>query len=201
MADRFPSYDVMAKRATPSWNPQTRAAVDARLATPERTEALTPTQLATLRLLVERICPQPEGRVPANTLALVLQKIADDGLDGFRSADMPRTAEAWRRGLDALEAEARFHFAASFASLPPEQADELLRSVEAGEVQAPEWGDLPPKTFWGQRVIHDIVSAHWSHPSLWSAMGFGGPASPRGYLRLEANRRDAWEAVEARDDA
>ena len=32
MADRFPDYDVLAKRDTPSWNPQTRKVIDNRLA-------------------------------------------------------------------------------------------------------------------------------------------------------------------------
>ena len=59
-----------------------------------------------------------------------------------------------------------------------------------------DWGDLPPKTFWKWRLISDIVSAYYAHPSAWSAMGFGGPASPRGYVRLDANRRDPWEASE-----
>lgn len=197
MADRFPGYDVLAKRHTQSWNPQTRAAVDARLALAERTDVLTPAQLATLRLIAERVCPQPEGRPPANTVALVLDKIARDAGDGYRKAGMPRTAEAWRRGLDAIDAESRARYGAAFAALPGERADTVLRAVEAGEVQAPDWQDFHAKAFWAHRLIHDVVSAHWAHPSLWSAMGFGGPASPRGYVRLEANRRDAWEAVEA----
>ena len=29
-------------------------------------------------------------------------------------------------------------------------------------------------------------------------MGFGGPASPRGYVRMELDRRDPWEAAEAK---
>jgi hypothetical protein len=32
-------------------------------------------------------------------------------------------------------------------------------------------------------------------------MGFGGPANPRGYVRLYTNRRDAWEAVETQDES
>ena len=35
MADRFPDYDVLAKRDTPSWNAQTRKVIDDRLATAE----------------------------------------------------------------------------------------------------------------------------------------------------------------------
>jgi hypothetical protein len=44
------------------------------------------------------------------------------------------------------------------------------------------------------------VLAYYSHPTAWSEIGFGGPASPRGYVRMGFNRRDPWEAAEARDD-
>ena len=39
---------------------------------------------------------------------------------------------------------------------------------------------------------------YYSHPTAWSEMGFGGPASPRGYVRMELDRRDPWEAAESK---
>ena len=39
--------------------------------------------------------------------------------------------------------------------------------------------------------------AYYAHPTAWNEMGFGGPASPRGYVRMDKNRRDPWEAAEA----
>jgi hypothetical protein len=48
-------------------------------------------------------------------------------------------------------------------------------------------------------VLHDICGAYYSHPYAWSQIGFGGPANPRGYVRMNFNRRDPWEAVEASD--
>ncbi|MGH6677602.1 MAG: gluconate 2-dehydrogenase subunit 3 family protein, partial [Bradyrhizobium sp.] len=41
----------------------------------------------------------------------------------------------------------------------------------------------------------------YAHPAAWSEIGFGGPASPRGYVRLGANRRDEWEAAEHAPDS
>lgn len=41
MADRFPNYDVLAKRDTPSWNEQTRKVVDGRMALTEPGDVLT----------------------------------------------------------------------------------------------------------------------------------------------------------------
>lgn len=201
MADRFPDYDVLAKRDTPSWNAQTRRVVDARIALSEAEGVLTPVQRATLRALADRIAPQPEGRPPVNTAAILLDKLARDAGEGFRPAGLPRLVEAWQRGLDALDAEARARHTVAFASLDGGQIDALLTAVERGDVTPGAWGGLDHTLFWKWRLVPDIVSAYYAHPSAWSAMGFGGPASPRGYVRLGANRRDPWEAAEAGDGA
>jgi hypothetical protein len=199
MADRFPDYDVLDKWDSPSWNEQTRAVVRQRLATGERPGILSPKQLDTLRALAGRIMPQPEGRPPINTVALVLEKIAGGEGDGYRHHQLPPLAEAWRRGLDALDAEAVAQHGSSFSALADALADAVLRAVETGATKSDTWGAMPSQAFWQWRLIPDIVSAYYAHPSAWSAIGFGGPASPRGYVRTDANRRDPWEAAE-RDD-
>ena len=39
-----------------------------------------------------------------------------------------------------------------------------------------------------------MVVAYYAHPAAWNEIGFGGPASPRGYVRMDFDRRDPWEA-------
>jgi hypothetical protein len=57
---------------------------------------------------------------------------------------------------------------------------------------------MPPRAFFRKRLLHDVVGAYYAHPAAWNEIGFGGPASPRGYVRTVYDRRDPWEAVEAR---
>jgi hypothetical protein len=195
--DPFPKYDVLTKRDTPSWNDKTREAIDEPLALQMPDGALTPTQVATLRKIVACICPDPPGRPPTTTAAMIAHKIAEGEGDGFRHHLLPRVGECWCRGLDALEAEARARYAVAFGALSDENAAIVLRLVSLGDVVAREWEHLPPRIFWEWRLLPDCVAAHWSQPSLWSAMGFGGPAAPRGYVRTGVDRRDPWEAIEA----
>lgn len=196
MADRYSSYDVLTKRDSLSWNAVSRAAIDRRLALRVQPGVLSGTQLATLRRLVARVCPDLPGRPPTTTVAMVVQRIAGDASDGHRHAGLPRFAECWRRALDGLEDEARLVASSAFAASNDAQADHLLRALAQGKVTATVWSDLPPTLVWNWRLLPDLVAAHWAQPALWSAMGFGGPASPRGYVRLGLNRRDPWEAVE-----
>ena len=195
----FPDYDVLSKRGSLSWNSQTRAVIDERLAMREAVEALGDAELETLHVLVAHVAPEPEGRPPTNTVALLLQKIADNGGDGYRPAAMPQTQAAWRLALAGLEAEARARWSAPFAQLTGERIDMLLNDMRDGRALSTGWAGVDPALLWAWRVLPDIVSAHWAHPSAWSAMGFGGPASPRGYVRLAADRRDPWEAEEKRE--
>lgn len=197
MADRvYASYDVLDKRGTLSWNDATRAALDERMALQVPDGVLEETQLKTLHKLAARICPDPDGRPPTSSVAMIVRRIRDEEGDGFRHHALPRFAECWRRALDAVQAEAHERFGKSFADLPDDVVDRILHDIQQGHVQAEVWSDLPPELIWNWRIVPDLVSAHWAQPQLWSAMGFGGPASPRGYVRLALNRRDPWEPKE-----
>jgi hypothetical protein len=200
MPERFPGYDVLAKRDGPSWNAQTRRAIDARLAVDPGAHAfLDDAAWATLRALCERIVPQaPDrpGRIPV--AALVDARLHEGAPEGYRDVRLPPLQEAWRRGLAALDAEARAQAGMRFHELAADAQDALLRRVQHGQVHGAAWDGLPPALFFAKRVLHDIVSAYYGHPTAWNEIGFGGPASPRGYVRLDFDRRDPWEASEAR---
>jgi hypothetical protein len=156
----------------------------------------TPAEWRTLQALCERILPQPPRRRPVPIAAMIDHKMEADQRDGFRHVSMPPQREAWRRGLAALEQEARERYGAPFHALPQTRQDELLRGIAEGDARSAAWGDMAAKRFFASRVLHDIGSAYYAHPTSWNEIGFGGPASPRGYVRMDFDRRDPWEAVE-----
>ncbi|WP_298961052.1 gluconate 2-dehydrogenase subunit 3 family protein [uncultured Methylobacterium sp.] len=196
----YPGYDVLAKRDGPSWNSKTRAVLDERLAIePEVRRFFDETEWPTMKALTERIVPQPADRkAPVPVAALVDHKLAVGEQDGYRNAAMPEEREAWRRGLRALDAEARARFGARFHELGAWAQDELLKLAERGELIDATWESMPSKVFFKQRVLGDVVKAYYTHPIAWSEIGWGGPASPRGYVRMDFDRRDPWEAAEAK---
>lgn len=196
--ERYPGYDVLAKRGTPSWNDKTRAVIDARLAIdPETHVGLDDAQWLTLKAVCARIAPQQSGHPPIPVAAMIDQLIATNATEGYRDARLPPLAEAWRKGLAALDAEALARHGQAFHALGGAEQDGLLTALERGYAANPIWGDLPPTLFFHKRVLHDVLGAYYAHPSAWSEIGFGGPAAPRGYVRMGLDRRDPWEAVEA----
>ena len=199
LSNRYPGYDVLAKYGSSSWNDQTRRVIDERLAI--RADAhrfLTDAEWVTLKAVCARIVPQPPERIrPAPIAAMIDRKLAADAGDGYRDARLPPLREAWRRALHALDAEARALRGCLFSEMSCADQDALLSAVQRGEAHDVSWGNMPPELFFAKRLLHDASSAYYADPHAWNEIGFGGPASPRGYVRMNYDRRDPWEASEA----
>jgi hypothetical protein len=198
--DLFPGYDVLSKRNTPSWNEQTRRVIDERLAIrADEHRFFFDEEWRTLRALCECIVPQSAQRTaPIPVAAMVDRKLAHDARDGYRNAALPAMQEAWRCGLVALDAEARAGYGAPFHELDRAQQERLVAAMQQGALQHEAWGGMPVRLFFVERVLPDIVKSYYAHPTAWNEIGWSGPASPRGYVRLQADRRDPWEAAEAK---
>ena len=204
MPERYPGYDVLAKRNTPSWNDATRQVIDARLAIVDAPKFLDPREWLTLRAICDGILPQHGQRAAQVPIAaMVDRKLAKDHRDGYRDARLPPLREAWKRGLAAMESLAQAQAGVPFHMLTATARDALLQAMQDDKLGGPEWGGMPSALFFRERVAHDILAAYYSHPTAWNEIGFGGPAAPRGYVRMYFNRRDPWEAVEVQraDDA
>ncbi len=194
---RYPDYDTLAKRDTPSWDATTRAVVEKRLATPDVPRFLTMHEWAIANALTRRILPQTGETETVPLVALLDAKLLADHGDGFREGDMPYMREAWRRGLAAIDDEATTRHGRGFAGLSDAQQDALLTAMQAGDVTGPHWAGLAAKMFFERRILADVPALYYSLPKAWNEIGFGGPASPRGYVRLGGDPIDPWEAAEA----
>lgn len=196
LVGRFPDYNVLAKRQSPSWNDKTREVVARRLALGSEPKFFTAEEFQTVAALSARIVPQSPSRAAIPVASLVDEKLHHGKHDGYRHAGMPREEEAWRQELKALDSEADLAFGIRFSDLTAEKQDLLLARMQKGELHAPAWGDMRSDTFFKTRMARDLVLAYYSHPAAWSEIGWGGPASPRGYVQIDFNERDPWEAAE-----
>ncbi len=199
MRNLYPGYDVLSKRDTQSWNEQTRRVIDQRLAIdPDLHAFFSDAEWKTLCALCDCIVPQSSGKPRIPVPAMVDRKMVEDVKDGYRNAKLPVMREAWRIGLAAINAEAKSSHGHCFHELAREQQNDLIAAMQAGGLHHATWGDMPPRLFFTSRVLADIVKEYYAHPYAWNEIGWGGPASPRGYVRLKTDRRDPWEAAEAK---
>ena len=63
MNERYPRYDVLAKRHTLSWNEKTRQVIDERLALPREPRCLSPAEWLVLEAVCDRIHLMEKGRI------------------------------------------------------------------------------------------------------------------------------------------
>jgi hypothetical protein len=197
----YRGYDVLDKWNSPSWNDQTREAIRKRLnEVPER-KFLSQEQWTLLEAIVARLIPQPDREEPVPIVPWIDDLLFHNRTPGFRYADMPPMREAWRQGLTAIAAEAENRHSKRFEHLSTQEQDALLGDVQNNRVESRFWSDLPAGGFFLHHLLKEVVGIYYSHPSAWSEIGYGGPASPRGYARLGFDERDPWEAEEIDPEA
>ena len=112
---------------------------------------------------------------------------------------MPPDREAYLLGLQAIDDMAQQRFKIPFVELSTFPQELILKSLHDGkpDPDVAIWKRMPVRRFW-TLVVEDCVTAYYSHPWAWDEIGFGGPAYPRAYMRLENGLPEPWEVDEVR---
>src|SRR5579872_2621276 len=149
MTDRYPGYNVLNKRHSPSWNDQTREVIDARLRIdPELHRFCNETEWKALCAVCAHIIPQPADRpVKVPIAAMIDEKLWSGKGDGYRDARLPKPGDAWRRGLAAIDAEAVLEADRPFCELTEDQQRALLVKIQQGNVSSRVWQEMSPALF------------------------------------------------------
>lgn len=195
MTELYPGYDVLDKWHSPSFDDITRKVIADRIDNIRERRFLTAGEWALLEALAARLVPQ-SARSPVAIVPWIDDALAGGKIASFRRSGEPDDQKIWRDGLAAIDREARRRHGVGFAALEAEAGEILLQDIVGGTV-SDGWRGIPPRRFLIDILLKEMVAIYYSHPHAWSAIGFGGPASPRGYVRTGLDSRDPWEAVEA----
>jgi len=180
MIGRYPDFDVLD--AVDTWDEATKKVVLARLEPPGPLRFFTVAEEPTLVAFCDVVLAQDaEPRVPV--AAMVDGKMANGKLDGYRYADMPRDPDTWRTVLAGLDHTARSAYGCSFAECSAERRENIVGEFAQGRLVGGPWDELNVARAWSV-VMRGALAAFYSHPWAWNEIGFGGPAYPRGFLRL-----------------
>ncbi len=150
---------------------------------------LTPAELATLRALLGRVLPQAG---PAIDLAARIDEVLQGEGDGWRFAELPPDADAYRAGLQALDS-------LSFPTLDAAAQDALLEAAAAGDLSATSGLNGAQMKLWFEDVRADAVRIYMAHPATlarigYSGIGYGGDGEPKpGFHQVGPGEREPWE--------
>jgi hypothetical protein len=180
MIGRYPDYDVL--ETTGTWDDRTKEVVLARLKPPGPLRFFGPEEEPTLRAFCDIAVGQDdEPRVPV--AEAIDAKLAGGQLDGYIYAGMPDDRDTWRGVLRGLDEVARGQGVDSFSALNHDAQVETVSRLANGDLSSGVWDSLNPKRAWSV-CMRAILSAFYSHPWAWNEIGFGGPAYPRGFMRM-----------------
>lgn len=197
----YPGYSTLALQDF--WDEATRDLVLKRVYEVPPLRFFSPYEQPTARALFDRLVPQ-DDRDEAHCIPIlhyVDARLYERRLDGYRYEDMPDAPWAHRLGLRGVEAIARHLHGRAFYELDTAAQEDILLGIRDGKPAAGHfvWDQMNVKQYWNL-VLQDALSAYYAHPWAWDEIGFGGPAYPRGYMRLEKGMREPWEVDERRHD-
>jgi hypothetical protein len=192
MHGRYPDYDVLAN--APHWDELTREVVLARVNDVPAVTFFDAEEARTLQRFCDLVTAQDAGpRIPV--LEMIDAKLGGGHLDGYRHHDMPEDPQTWRLVAVGLDEAA----GGSFAGLEPDDAERIIDRFAKGELEGGVWETLPCAKAWSV-VMRGVVSAFYSHPWAWNEIGYGGPAYPRGYMRLGVGQREPHQGREVAEE-
>lgn len=181
MIGRYPTFDVLS--AADTWDAATTAVVMARLDEPAPLRFFTAHEEPCLRAFCDTVMAQDEEpRVPV--AEFVDDKLAAGRLDGYQYSDMPDDRDTWRTVLRGLDHTARSrHGTEGFADAEPAHREAVVDDLSQGHLAGGPWDGINVSRAWGV-CMRSILAGFYSHPWAWNEIGFGGPAYPRGYMRM-----------------
>jgi hypothetical protein len=183
MIGRYPDFDVFDARA--SWDAATSRLIDARMVirTGQPLRFFTHAEGRTGQTFCDTCTAQDaEPRIPV--LEMLDRRLAAGELDGYQYDGMPDDRDTWRLVLAGLdETAATRHGLTSFADCDPAGAAGIVGSFAHGHLRGGVWARFDIRRAWSI-CSRMIVAEFYAHPWSWNEIGFGGPAYPRGFMRM-----------------
>lgn len=197
----YPGFHVLDQKKF--WDAATRELILDRISNTPPIRFFTSAEAVTMEAVINRVLPQ-DDRTEATRISILPgldERLYLNRIEGFRYEDMPPDQEAYRLAARAIEAMAQELHHQSFHSLKTIQQEEILQSLHDNKPLAAkdQWRKLNLKRFWTM-LVSDCCAVYYAHPHAWDEIGFGGPAYPRGYMRLEGGETEPWEVDEQRYD-
>jgi hypothetical protein len=186
----YPDYDVLALRD--EWDANTRTIVNKRLG-PFQFQVLSGRQQELVKAVATQVAVEDREEVLTWIAAHVDEQLSTAQGESQRKPGIPPRRELILTGLEALDEWAKGKFFKGFLSIKPEQQLEFLELLEVGGLPQENGWDTERQKELFKKLASLIISAEYSHPWVWSEIGYGGPAYPRGYVRVELGLTDPWE--------
>lgn len=196
----YPGYSTLSQRKF--WDAATRNTVTERVDSPPPRRFFNEDEWTFWSEVFEHILPQSD-RTPDRRISIVApldQRLFENRTVGYRFENMPHDRLVYHSfGIHAINAEAQARYADDFLTIDHLGQEIVLRAIHDGRPIGGKdiWAHMSVHRFW-QLLTSDAIEAYYAHPWAWDEIGYGGPAYPRAYMRLEQGEPEPWEVEEER---
>lgn len=187
----YPTYDVLERQE--EWDDHTRAIVSKRLG-PFQLKVLSQAEQEMIRVLAQHLAYEERDEILSWVTAHIDQQLAQPYGESQRKSSTPPQKVLILAGLKALNKWAKSSFSKAFLKLDVDQQFSLISSLQLGHLAPLKDWDASLQQDLFKKLVGLVMDAYYAHPWVWSEIGFGGPAYPRGYVRVELGLTDPWEA-------
>jgi len=190
----YPNFDVMHQAE--HWDSHTREIVTDRLSP----ETSLPHRFLTghERDALLRLCTILLDDERSSILSYVVHHfdftLQSDVGQAQRKMGVPKRSVVVRDGLAWLDAYCSGLYGGPFAALNQDDRQKAVRHLMEDGVDVTVGNAQMSSKDWMADLLSEAVAAYYAHPSIWSEIGYAGPAYPRGYVRSELGLTDPWEA-------
>lgn len=189
---RYPGYDVLKEKD--HWDDHTREIVLKRLGPFPGHKFLKDHEAEMVFAIARHIVYDDRKEILDYVVHHLDSMLTSPTGEDQRKVGTPEQKTLVRRGLMAIGRLAEKQHGAPFTEIEATQQLAILTALHMGKaLPLSEWQDIPQKELF-KKLTTEIVSAYYSHPAVWAEIGYGGPAYPRGYVRVEMGLTDPWEA-------
>lgn len=188
----YPDYDVMAH--ADQWDDLTRKIVIQRLNPPVAFTALNDWEQKMIAKVSEHLAYDDRNEIIAWIVSYFDSQLAEEIGESERKPNTPPQKQLICDGIKAIEHWARMIGGQGFLESDTEVQFQILTTLQLGKLSAfNQWQSSLQKDLF-TKLAGMVIKAYYSHPTVWSEIGYGGPAYPRGYVRVELGLTDPWEA-------
>ena len=189
---RYPGYDVLNQKE--HWDDHTREIVLKRLGPFPENKFLSEYEAEMVFTIARHVVYDERKEILDYVVHHLDSSLSSPIGEDQRKVGAPEQKTLVQEGLKAIDRLAEKQYGATFLKIGTQQQFSILSDLQRGKaVPLEEWRLIPQKELF-KKLATEITSAYYSHPAVWSEIGYGGPAYPRGYVRVEKGLTDPWEA-------
>ncbi|MFD0871679.1 Uncharacterised protein [Chlamydia abortus] len=192
----YPTYDVMREKE--HWDKHTRAIVEDRLDPEPEYRYLSLPEAETLRAVCSILAGDYRNEPIRFVLSHIDRHLHSNIGEGQRKQGVPPVRILIKQAIQAFDFMAMSRWQTPFHQLKEDQQRQIMIELSENRADPPYvWTGLPQTEVFN-KLLTLTVEAYYSHPLIWSEIGYGGPAYPRGYIRTAIGQLDPWEAEKER---